>query len=130
MTEAALTVVYDGECPFCSNYVRLMALRRSVGHITLVDARRGGSLVGEIARRGLDLNNGMVVRYGRTFYYGADALVLLSSLSEDGSAVGRALSRVLRSPARARLLYPVMKLGRRATLLILDRTLIPQPTSR
>lgn len=127
MTEAALTVVYDGECPFCSNYVRLMALRRSVGHVALVDARRGGPIVDEITRRDFDLNNGMVVRYGRTFYYGADALVLLSSLSEDGGLVGSVLSRVLRSPARARLLYPVMKLGRRATLLILGRTLIAQP---
>jgi predicted DCC family thiol-disulfide oxidoreductase YuxK len=127
MTDAALTVVYDGECPFCSNYVQLMALRRSVGAVALVDARSGGPVVDEITRRGYDLNHGMVVRYGPKLYYGADALVLLSSLSADGNAISRALSRLLRSPTRARFLYPAMKLGRRATLLILGRKLIAQP---
>lgn len=127
MTDAALTVVYDGECPFCSNYVRLMALRRSVGAVALVDARAGGPVVEEIVRQGYDLNEGMVVRHGRTLYYGADALVLLSSLSADGTVLSRGLSRLLRSPARARLLYPAMKLGRRATLTLLGRALIAQP---
>jgi len=127
MTDATLTVVYDGECPFCSNFVRLMALRRSVGTVALVDARAGGPLVEDLNRRGYDLNNGMVARHGRSLYYGADALVLLSTLSEDRGAVGRTLARLLRDPARARLLYPVMKLGRRATLALLGRRLIAQP---
>jgi len=126
MTDPALTVVYDGECPFCSNYVRLMALRRSVGSVALVDARAGGPIVAELARRGYDLNNGMVVRHGQTLYYGPDALVLLSTLSEDRGVVGRTLARLLRDPSRARLLYPVMKLGRRATLALLGRKLIAQ----
>ncbi|MCJ2142019.1 DCC1-like thiol-disulfide oxidoreductase family protein [Methylobacterium sp. E-066] len=126
MTDAALTVVYDGECPFCSNYVRLMALRRSVGAVALIDAREGGPVVEDLARRGYDLNNGMVVRHGQTLYYGADALVLVSTLSEDRGAVSRTLARLLRDPSRARLLYPVMKLGRRATLALLGRKLIAQ----
>lgn len=129
MTDAALTVVYDGECPFCSNYVRLMALRRSVGTVALVDAREGGPVVEDVTRRGYDLNNGMVVRHGQTLYYGPDALVLLSTLSEDRGAIGRVLSRLLRSPSRARLLYPMMKFGRRATLALLGRRLIAQPGS-
>lgn len=127
MSDANLTVVYDGECPFCSNYVRLMALRRSVGTVALVDARAGGPLVEDLARRGYDLDNGMVVRHGRSLYYGPDALVLLSTLSEDRGAIGRVLSRLLRSPTRARLLYPAMKLGRRATLSLLGRGLIARP---
>jgi hypothetical protein len=68
----------------------------------------------------------MVVRHGQTLYYGPDALVLLSTLSEDRGVVGRTLARLLRDPSRARLLYPVMKLGRRATLALLGRKLIAQ----
>ncbi|MGU3538886.1 DCC1-like thiol-disulfide oxidoreductase family protein [Methylobacterium sp. A54F] len=125
-----LSVVYDGECPFCSNYVRLMALRRSVGPVALIDARLGGSLVEDIRQRGYDLDKGMVVRYGQHLYFGADALVLLSQLSEDETRIGRGLARLLRSPARARFLYPLMKLGRRATLLLLGRRLIAQQNHR
>lgn len=124
-----LTVVYDGECPFCSNYVRLMALRRSVGPVALIDARAGGPLVEDIRQLGYDLDAGMVVRYGSKIYFGADALVLLSQLTEDQSAIGRITARLLRRPARARFLYPLMKLGRRATLALFGRSLIGRPVA-
>ena len=57
---------------------------------------------------------------------GPDALVLLSRLSDDRGVASRLLARLLRSPGRARLLYPAMKLGRRVTLLMLGRTLLAQ----
>jgi hypothetical protein len=31
ITDNKMVVVYDGECPFCRNYVRLMSLRKAVG---------------------------------------------------------------------------------------------------
>jgi predicted DCC family thiol-disulfide oxidoreductase YuxK len=39
ITDTKMVLVYDGECPFCRNYVRLMSLRKAVGDIELVDAR-------------------------------------------------------------------------------------------
>jgi predicted DCC family thiol-disulfide oxidoreductase YuxK len=130
MTEATmdkpadLIVVYDGECPFCSNYVRLMSLRKAVGRVELVDARSGGAIVREIAAKGLDLDEGMVVRYGARDYFGADAVMLLSQLSDDSNPAARALSRLLANPNRARALYPFMKLGRDITLRLLGRSKI------
>jgi len=34
-----MVIVYDGECPFCRNYIRLMELRKTVGNVDLVNAR-------------------------------------------------------------------------------------------
>ena len=38
ITNDKMVVVYDGECPFCRNYVKLMWLRKAVGDVELVDA--------------------------------------------------------------------------------------------
>ena len=40
-------IIYDGQCPFCSRYVRLVRLRDSLGQVELVDARNGGPIVDE-----------------------------------------------------------------------------------
>lgn len=119
--QGGMVVVYDGECPFCSNYVRLMALRRLTGSVELVDARSGDPRVADLWAKGYDLNEGMAAIYGGTVYYGSDALALISGIVGDGGIARRALSLLLRDPGRARLLYPAMKTGRRLALRALGR---------
>ena len=36
------SIVYDGDCPFCSRYVKLVRLREALGSVDLVNARDGG----------------------------------------------------------------------------------------
>ena len=45
-------LVYDGDCPFCSRYVKYLRLRRAAGPVRLVNAREGGPLVDELQRAG------------------------------------------------------------------------------
>ena len=74
-----LVVIYDGECPFCSSYVHLSALRKAAGSVELVDARSADPRVRDIQKRGFDLNEGMITIFNGKIYYGADAVVLLST---------------------------------------------------
>ena len=117
-------IIYDGECPFCSRYVKLMRLRESVGKVTLIDAREGGSAVDTARQLGFDLNEGMIFFYGGRYYYGADAVQMLSMLSGKAGWLNRLNASLFRSPARAQLLYPVLRAGRNATLRVLGRTKI------
>jgi predicted DCC family thiol-disulfide oxidoreductase YuxK len=119
-----MVIVYDGECPFCRNYVRLMELRRAVGNVDLVNARTAHPAVWKLVELGYDLNEGMVAIYGGKIYYGSDAVVLLSSMTTGRGWASRFLSVLLRRPARARSLYPYMKFGRRLALKILGKPLI------
>jgi predicted DCC family thiol-disulfide oxidoreductase YuxK len=119
-----LVVVYDGECPFCKNYVRLMALRQAAGEVELVDARTQAPAVRRLVELGYDLNEGMAATYGGRVYYGSDAVTLLSSMSSERGWLGRSIALLLRDPARAHLLYPALKLGRRIVLKLLGRPLI------
>jgi predicted DCC family thiol-disulfide oxidoreductase YuxK len=120
--DAKMTVVYDGECPFCRNYVRLMALRKAVGGVELVDARDGAApAVRQLVAQGYDLNEGMAALYGGKVYYGSDAVALISSLTRDSGPAARLAAALLRDPGRAKFLYPVMKFGRRMALRLLGR---------
>lgn len=105
-----LTVVYDGQCPFCSGYVQLVRLRERVS-VVLVDARREP---GRAAAYGLDLNAGMVADLDGVVHHGAAAVTLLSRLSRQPGPLAWA--------PLARMLYPVMRLGRQASLKILGRS--------
>ncbi len=119
-----LVIVYDGECPFCSRYVRLLSLKKAVGEVRLIDAREGGSFAAEIQRSGLDLNEGMVVRYGGRLYHGSDCVHLLAMLSTESGAFNRLNALMFRSKTLSRVLYPVLRMGRNLTLRLLGRSKI------
>ena len=119
-----VVVIYDGDCPFCNSYVRLAALRNAVASVELVDARSADPRVGDVQKRGFDLNEGMIAIFGGKIYYGADALVLLSTLSENRGPFARLLSRLFSDPGRAQRLYPALKAGRLIALKLLGRSQI------
>lgn len=118
MVEAWL--VYDGECPFCSAYVKYVRVREHV-RLHLVNARDGGPLVDEIVNRGLDLDEGMVLKMGDRYYHGADCINVLATLSTRSSAFNRINARMFSSPTLARALYPVLRAGRNGALSLLGR---------
>ena len=115
------TIVYDGDCPFCARYARLVTLRRAVGAVTLLNARAGGSLVSRLAAEGYDLDEGMVLLYGGETYHGSDCMHMLALLSGGGGAVNRLCAAIFRRPGTARRLYPVLRAGRNAVLRLLGR---------
>jgi predicted DCC family thiol-disulfide oxidoreductase YuxK len=120
--DADMVVIYDGQCVFCSAYVRLIRLREAVGRVALIDGRNDG--VAELMARelGLDLNEGMLVLHHGRSYYGSEAMNILSLLTTRSGLLNRAIASVFRSPTLARMLYPVMRLGRRVTLALLGRS--------
>lgn len=115
---AQIEIVYDGQCPFCADFTRMVALRRA-GEVALIDARGDDPRLAEIGA-GLDLDRGMVVRHHGRILYGAEAMALLLALSQPGGVWG--LARwVFASPARARLAYPALQAGRGMVLRLLGR---------
>lgn len=109
-------LVYDGECPMCSNYAQYLQLREAVEEFVLVDARQGGPIVDEIRRLPHDLNDGMVAKIGERFYIGADALNVLALLSENRGAFNKFNRLAFSSPLVSRVTYPLMKAVRWALL--------------
>jgi len=123
-TGREVLLVYDLECPLCHAYCRAARLREAVGTLRLIDAREPSAVLDEITRRGLDIDQGMVLSVDGVIYYGADAICALSLMSSRAGVFNRLNHWVFRSRARSRALYPVLRGCRNLLLKLLGRTKI------
>lgn len=116
-----LTLVYDGECPLCRQFVRLQRLRRDVGELTLIDARRESDARRELSEQGIDLDEGMALRIDEHWVHGSEALHRLALMSTGSGLFNRWMARLFASPHRTARLYPWLRRGRAVLLRLLGR---------
>jgi predicted DCC family thiol-disulfide oxidoreductase YuxK len=112
-------LVYDGECPYCSKYAELVRLKEAVGGVQLINAREGGDIVDIINKRNIDLDEGMVFILNERFYYGAEALNVISLLSNSSTWASKINKVLFRNKFVAFVAYPILKMGRAITLKII-----------
>ena len=112
-------LVYDGQCPICDTYCRYARIRDAVGQLHLVDARQPSALMDEITAAGLDIDQGMVVKFRDTLYYGPEAIRILTLLSTPSGVFNRMNYLLFSTPRRAGLLYPFGKALRNLVLKLL-----------
>jgi len=122
--KSEIKIIYDGECPLCQNYVRLVKLREIIDDVQLIDARTNPDYVSAMNDKGLNIDQGMLVVYGDALYYGADAMHILSMLSNPKSWINAFIAFFFKNKTLAKLLYPICKAFRNAVLFILRRTKI------
>lgn len=114
-------LLYDGECPFCSAYVRMVRLRENAGPIRLIDARGDGPEYHEALQEGFDLDEGMLLKLFGQYYHGKDCIHALALLTRERDLFGRINAWVFRSPRRSAVLYPILRAGRNFALRLLGR---------
>jgi len=118
---STVDVYYDGECPFCTRYVRMLRLKEAVGHLRLIDLRENSEIRSELLRQGFDLDQGMVVEIGGRRYGGGEATNQLALMSTPINWFNK-LNRLIFSNAQmSRLSYPVLRTGRWVTLFAMGR---------
>ena len=113
--------VYDGECPICNLAAQSLRIREAVGPLMLVNAREETNhpLYLEIVDQKLNLDEGMVLRYGNCNYHGQNALQMMALLGSENGWYNRMNARLFKLPVIASFLYPIMKLARNTLLKIL-----------
>ena len=120
-SDREIFVVYDGLCPFCTRYVMLYRIRQLAEKVHMIDARSDHPVVAEAKARGLNLENGMAVKWNGRFYHGADALHVLAMLGSEDGTFNKLNRLVFSRPKLGKFLYPAMVAGRRLTLKLLGR---------
>lgn len=117
----AITVFYDGDCPFCRQYVRYIRLQETVGPVRLEDLRQNCALQQQLQRQGFNLDEGMVVQFEGRYLGGADAVNTLALLSTPAGVFNRMNRLLLSSLSISKLVYPVLRAGRWLALFLLGR---------
>jgi predicted DCC family thiol-disulfide oxidoreductase YuxK len=103
-----VTIVYDGECPFCSDFVALNRLKESGYTLTIINARDTKNPVVVDLRKSYDIDNGMIVIYREKVLYGSSAARFISS-SYSHKVLRASLYRlILGNQKIANILYPVL----------------------
>lgn len=112
-------LVYDGECPVCKTYCKYIRIRTAVGNLQLVDARQPSALMDEITAAGLDIDQGMVLKFKDVMYYGPDAIHMLTLLSTPSGIFNRINFYVFSTKVGAKIFYPTGKAFRTLLLKLL-----------
>ena len=121
---AGVLLVYDKQCPVCDAYCRMVRIRESFGMLRLVNARDASAIMDEITAKGLDIDEGMVLKVGSTLYYGADAIHALSLMSSRSGVFNWLTFWIFRSKSLSAILYPLFRFFRNLLLKLLRRSRI------
>lgn len=124
MSERQVLLVYDKECPACDFYCNIVNIRESVGELVLVDARESSEVMNEITERGLDIDQGMVLKIDDSLYYGSDAIHMLTLIGTKSGVFNRLNYIFFGSKTLSRIAYPVFKFFRNLLLKMLGKTKI------
>ena len=122
MPQSRNFVLYDGDCPFCTNYVKLLRLRQAVGQVDLLNVREQPELARTYAEQGYDLDKGMLLHLDGQDYFGADCINRLALLSTGNDLFNQFNAMVFSNACLSRALYPFMSAGRHLALRVLGRS--------
>ena len=124
-----ITIVYDGECPLCKDYVRRVRLVESAGEVVLIDARSNTQAVQSCWDLGYDLDQGVIVVIGPSIYQGAAAITALARLSSNNTLFNKLNHWLLAHEPLTRTAYPLMKMARRLVLWLRGSKRLKNPLS-
>lgn len=109
-------IVYDAQCPLCNNYWKYMKLKETVGNVYLIDARHPSKIMDEITSLGINMDEGIVVKFQGKLYYGSDAVFVATLLSTKADWFNRLNYWMFSSQKRSKILYPICKMIRNGVL--------------
>lgn len=114
-------IVYDGECPFCTQYVKLMRLREVLGPVKPVNARDDVPVVRFLKANGYDLNQEMALVMKGEVFSGPDCMNRLALMSTGSGFFNGLMSKMFASRKLTRAMYPFLRTGRNLTLRAMGR---------
>ncbi len=124
MSRPEILLVYDKECPVCNAYCQIVRIRETIGDLKIVDAREKSEILDKITARGLDIDQGMVLKMGDQLYYGSDAMHALALISSRSGLLNRLNYWIFKSKSISSWLYPILRSFRNLLLKVLGKTKI------
>lgn len=104
-----IELIYDDQCPVCRSYCRNVKLDKDSSHLNLIDARKNSPLMEEVNARGLDIDQGMVLKVGDALFYGSDAMHQVSLRAQNKGWTALVNRIFFRTRGLTHIFYPAGK---------------------
>jgi predicted DCC family thiol-disulfide oxidoreductase YuxK len=118
-------LLYDGECPVCSQYVAWTSLRTIRPDIELLNARNEPRLVANLRVKGIEINDAFCLSIDGHLIHGAEAMTMVGRIAEPKGLFNQIIFWLLRQKWIVSPAYPILVRARKLLLAILGRGLIP-----
>ena len=112
----ALTLIYDGGCPFCRDFASRSELNSGIDGFQIIDGRADNTLRRDLLKKGISLANGAVLIENEQLWHGSEAIAELSRRMNPSDPLLGLLGELFQDQPRARLLYPLLLTARRVAL--------------
>jgi predicted DCC family thiol-disulfide oxidoreductase YuxK len=110
-------IIYDGDCPICSSFVRFYKIKEAVRDLEIINARdKENKIIGEINLLGFNLDSGFVVKVDDRFYHGVDASNVLALMGSNSGIFNRVNVFIFSSKTLCTAFYPLLRAGRNFAL--------------
>ena len=111
--------IYDGECPFCNHFAKLLELKSGIPEIAIVNGRENISQIIDLYKKGFDLDKGAILLKGNDILHGAKAINWICSQIQDPSdELLKILSLTFSSNKRTEIIFHLLVSARRFFLAI------------
>ena len=112
----ALTLVYDGGCPFCRHFAQRSELVGGLPDLVIRDGRSDQALRTELRDKGFNLSNGAVLMDEEHIWHGSEAISMLCQQLSPSDPLMPLLNKLFSDSGRANRLYPGLLLARQIAL--------------
>ena len=113
-------IAYDGDCPVCKSFITFSRMKDKF-KFKLYNLRENTKLKKQLFSRGFDLNEGMILFFEGEYYFGSDAIKMISILGTKNNLQTSIYRIIFGGKKRANFIYPILKLGRSVLLMILGK---------
>lgn len=117
-----LTIIYDGDCPICKNYIKYLELKKKF-NVKLINARKEIQFTKKICNKyNLNINDGMIVIFNNKLYFAGEAIHLLENITLTKRKTSYSfLNFFLRIKIISKIMYPFFKFLRTTVLRVIGK---------
>jgi len=118
-----IKIFYDGSCFFCKNYIHFVKLKEDF-NVSLYNLREHLDIADNFFKRGIDVDDGMIIEIKDKIYFGVQAMIFLSKYDENKNIYNFLINKIFKLNFFQNFFYSVFKLIRIFVLKLMKIKLI------
>ena len=113
-----ILIYYDGECPYCRSYKKVIDIKKKYS-FELRDARLYPKEINSLYAKGYKIEDGILMIFNKKIFQGSEALSKVDSLIYKKTFISKLYSLIIKLPFFGMIIYPLVKIIRIITLYLM-----------